>query len=67
MKKIYNPDKSNWVTLLKRPTQSFEAIEDIVSEVFTKVQNYGDSAIKEYTQKFDNVEQELSVVSSRYS
>ena len=63
MNKIYNPDKADWESLLKRPTQSFEAIEDIVAKVFANVKSRGNDAIKEYTQKFDNVSQNLELVS----
>ncbi len=64
MNKIYSPDKCTWPELLKRPTQSFEAIEDIVAEVFANVESNGDFAIKKYTKKFDKVEQELQPASN---
>ncbi len=53
MKQFFSPDKSEWAEILKRPTQTFGAIEPIVAEVFEHVQKHGDEALKTYTQKFD--------------
>ncbi len=39
------PHHSTWETLLQRPTQSVEAIEAVVDEVFLAVKQEGDSAI----------------------
>ncbi len=55
MKKYKNPDKSKWPKILSRPTQTFDAIEPIAADVFEKVQNEGDQALRTYTQKFDGV------------
>ena len=63
MQKIYNPDKLEWAQLLKRPTQSFDAIEDTVKQIFIEIQNNGDKAIKDYTKKFDGVDLISSLVS----
>ena len=56
MRKIYNPDVKNWSDVLKRPTQSFEDIEDTVLQVFEEVQEQGDKAILWYTKKFDKAD-----------
>jgi histidinol dehydrogenase len=53
---IKYPPQSSWNSILKRPTQSVEAVEAIVSEVFLEVKQQGDSAIKRYTKQFDKVE-----------
>ena len=53
MKQFFSPDKAEWAEILKRPTQTFGAIEPIVAEVFEHVQKHGDEALKTYTQKFD--------------
>ncbi|MFH4969030.1 histidinol dehydrogenase [Gaetbulibacter sp. M240] len=58
-----NPNRSNWETLLKRPTQTVNDIEDIVEKVFREVVESGDQAIEKYTQKFDGVALETTVVS----
>ena len=50
------PPISTWETLLQRPTQSVEAIEAIVEEVFLAVKQEGDAAITRYTKRFDKVE-----------
>ncbi|MDV7138884.1 histidinol dehydrogenase [Maribacter sp. TH_r10] len=55
MNKIYNPERKDWQSILKRPTQTVSDIEDVVNEVFAKVEMEGDSVLMEYTQKFDGV------------
>ena len=55
MKKAYNPERSEWKAVLKRPTQSVEDIEDTVNDIFKAVQQNGDAVIKKYTEKFDRV------------
>ena len=55
MKKYKNPDSTQWEGILARPTQSFDAIEPIVAEVFNEVSQNGDKAIKAFTKKFDGV------------
>jgi histidinol dehydrogenase len=34
MKKIYNPKKEDWKDVLRRPTQTVEAIEGLVNDIF---------------------------------
>ncbi|MFS4481895.1 histidinol dehydrogenase [Hyunsoonleella sp. 2307UL5-6] len=55
MQIIENPNKKSWSEILKRPTQTVDAIEATVNEIFTEVSQDGDSAIKKYTNKFDGV------------
>ncbi|MET2984997.1 histidinol dehydrogenase [Aureibaculum conchae] len=55
MNKIYNPDKKDWSTILTRPTQTFEDIEETVLEIFNEVKLKGDIAIEKYTNLFDDV------------
>ena len=55
MEVINNPDRNSWDDILKRPTQTLDAIEGIVSEVFQEVISQGDAAIQKYTAKFDSV------------
>ncbi|MCB4808522.1 histidinol dehydrogenase [Tamlana sp. 62-3] len=64
MQIINNPDKNTWADILKRPTQTVDDIEGIVSEVFNDVKTNGDSAIKTYTERFDKVTLESNLVSS---
>ena len=55
MNKIYNPEKSTWSDILKRPTPTVEDIESIVLDVFNDVKSLGDEGVKKYTEKFDGV------------
>lgn len=55
MKKIYNPDKGDWKTVLSRPTQTVADIEATVNQVFTAVEQEGDRALQRYTEQFDRV------------
>lgn len=55
MNKIYNPEKAQWKTVLKRPTQSVSDIEDIVNSVFKEIKAGGDTVVSSYTKKFDGV------------
>lgn len=56
MIKIENPPKETWSDILKRPTQSFADIEGIAKEVFEKIRRQGDTAVTEYTLRFDKLE-----------
>lgn len=64
MKIIKYPTKNEWSTILKRPTQTVDAIETIVNEIFTDVRTNGDKAITKYTSKFDGYESTSFVVTS---
>ena len=55
MNKIYNPDRNDWKTILKRPTQTVADIEDTVTGIFREVSENGDVVLKKYTAKFDGV------------
>lgn len=55
--------QSTWESILQRPTQSVEAIESIVNEVFLAVKQNGDTAIAQYTKQFDKVNLESVFVS----
>ncbi|MBQ4819204.1 histidinol dehydrogenase [Aquimarina sp. MMG016] len=55
MQKIYNPNRSTWSEILKRPTQTLEDIESTVLDVFNQVNINGNNAITQFTEKFDKV------------
>ena len=55
MNKIYNPQREDWKTVLKRPTQTVADIEQTVTTIFKEVQSDGDATLKKYTQQFDKV------------
>jgi histidinol dehydrogenase len=56
MNKIINPAKRDWSTILQRPTQTIESIEEAVISIFDDVKRNGDDGIKRYTSIFDGVE-----------
>ena len=62
MKIINNPNRESWSEVLKRPTQTVGDIEATVTEIFTKVSETGDVAIKAFTKKFDGINLESNVV-----
>lgn len=64
MQIIENPNKKSWFEILKRPTQTVDAIEATVNEIFTEVSQDGDEAIKKYTNKFDGVALQSNIVTS---
>lgn len=51
---IDNPDFKSWESILERPTQKIEHIENTVSDIFSDVSRNGDVAISKYTTIFDN-------------
>lgn len=55
MEVIENPKREQWPLFTKRPTVSFEEQLPFIETLFKKVQNEGDSALIEYTSKFDGV------------
>lgn len=55
MRKIYNPDRSEWRAVLKRPTQTVADIEQTVEAIFKEVRADGDAILKKYTKKFDGI------------
>ena len=63
MNKIFNPDKNNWSSLQKRPTNRLDAVKNIVDEIFTNVELEGDKALINYTNKFDKVDLNNLIIS----
>ena len=62
MNKIYNPERSEWAEILKRPTQTVDDIEATVTDIFKEVKEKGDTAVAKYTSIFDNVTLESTAV-----
>ena len=50
------PDPSTWQNLIQRPVLEKQNLRSTIQEVFEKVKNEGDEALKFYTQKFDGAE-----------
>ena len=65
MKKVFNPEKKSWSSLIKRPLYSIDSVKDIVDEIFTNVELYGDKSLIEYTNKFDKVDLNNLIVSDK--
>jgi len=55
MQNYLNPSVQDWDLLIKRPAESYEILEPIVSKIFESVKKEGDLAIINYTKQFDNV------------
>ena len=55
MNKIINPKPELWNEILKRPTQSFDAIEQTVKQIFKEVQTKGNTAVAKYSSLFDGI------------
>lgn len=55
MKKIYNPKPETWSEICKRPTQTFNDVEETVKQIFKEVQNKGNQAIAKYSSFLDGV------------
>ena len=65
MRIIEKPNRKDWQTILERPTQTVDDIENIVYEVFETVNAKGDVAISKFTKQFDKVEFYTLLVSEK--
>ena len=63
MNKIYNPQEKDWSEILKRPTQTFDDVEETVKGIFKEVQQKGDQAVLKYTSLFDGINLDSFTVS----
>jgi len=63
MNKIYNPERSDWKEVLRRPTQTVADIEGLVDGIFKEVVSNGDETLKKYTAQFDKVSLDNLLVS----
>ncbi len=63
MKILINPGRDEWEEITQRPTIKNEQLEAICKEVFREVEKRQDSALFEYTKRFDKVEIESLTVS----
>ncbi|MDX1603270.1 MAG: histidinol dehydrogenase, partial [Salinimicrobium sediminis] len=53
MKKVFDPKRADWESLLERPVQNFEEVEKVVAQVFREVKANGDISVKKYSEMFD--------------
>ncbi|KEY19943.1 histidinol dehydrogenase [Kaistella antarctica] len=58
------PVRDSWEILLERPTLEKKNLRNTVQKIFLKVRNEGDSALKEFSTKFDHVTIENFLVSA---
>lgn len=65
MKKIINPPKKDWEIILRRPTQTIEAVENTVTSIFDDVKRNGDDGVKRYSAIFDGVSLDDLCVSAK--
>lgn len=63
MQKIFNPEREEWKSVLKRPTQTVADIEAIVNTIFKEVEKDGDVVLRKYTEQFDKVSLDEFLVS----
>ncbi|MGB0839506.1 MAG: histidinol dehydrogenase, partial [Chitinophagales bacterium] len=56
MKTYNNPDKTQWATLIQRPTIDKAALTKTVQVIMDEVKQNGDEALKEYSRRFDGVD-----------
>tara|TARA_R110002050_G_scaffold300540_1_gene470409 strand:+ start:18288 stop:19574 length:1287 start_codon:yes stop_codon:yes gene_type:complete len=64
MQIINNPERGEWTSILERPTQTVDDIENTVNQIFNEVIKNGDEAIKKYTIRFDGVDLKSSIVTT---
>lgn len=62
MEIIRNPERNQWATLLRRPAIEQESLRGRVKEIMDAVRDKGDTAVRRYTQKFDQVYPEQLLV-----
>jgi histidinol dehydrogenase len=50
-----NPDRSLWPALVARPTLAIEDLEALIQPILHDVREHGDTALREYSKRFDKV------------
>jgi histidinol dehydrogenase len=65
MKEIKYPSRANWPKLLKRPEFERNQFTKVVSDILAEVKQNGDSALIEFTEKFDGVKLDSLLVSQK--
>jgi histidinol dehydrogenase len=63
MKNYINPPQNLWSSILERPTQTVESIEETVQAIFSDIKRNGDDGVKRYTAIFDGVNLDSFLVS----
>jgi len=55
MKIIRFPEKDEWSKILERPVINFDSLSAIVGDILRDVKERGDDAVRDYTERFDNI------------
>lgn len=55
MKRYTSPAKEDWSEIIKRPLQDTTTLFDLVQNILIDIKLKGDSAVQEYSEKFDGV------------
>ncbi len=63
MKIVKNPNRSDWASLLERPTTDVATLLQTIQPILDAVKTGGDEALKEYNKKFDGYGGDQLVVS----
>lgn len=63
MKTYINPTKNTWAVILKRPLIDVSELYEKVQSILNKIQQSGDKALFEFTEKFDGIKLDSLVVS----
>lgn len=56
MKTYFNPSKNEWKQLIARPAVEKKNLTKLVDEMFSDIQQNGDTAVRSYCRQFDQVE-----------
>ncbi|NDV46418.1 histidinol dehydrogenase [Paludibacter sp. 221] len=68
MQIIKYPSREEWASILARPVFDSTSLFDTVQKILDDIRHRGDTALKEYTKKFDRVEiNDLLVAEAEYS
>ena len=56
MQIIKYPAREQWAEILKRPTLDFSTLFENVEKILSEVRTNGDSALRKFSNQFDNVD-----------
>ena len=56
MKTYIKPNRNDWSELIRRPEMKAQDLNELVASVFQTVEKLGDSGVRGYTKRFDQVE-----------
>ena len=64
MEKIYRPNVVAWASLCERPVMEQGELQAVVNDMFSQIKTEGDSAVLDYSRRFDSPEQNKLKVDS---